>query len=849
MTRRHAFALIIVLGAAPLQRTALGQEGGAETNVLTPADVEETQKDSTELSLAELQTLDLEQLLKINVGVGNLTKSNALTTPASVTTITEEDIRLTPARNLVDLLEVYVPGASFRIHSEGLHPGIRGIISDRNYKFLLLVDGKVMNQKAHGGVVTELENWDMTDIAQIDVLRGPGSVTYGPGAIAGVINITTKNARKFNGTSARLIYNYPYGASGAAFEHSFKNEVFEMYAYASRVSTPGTYADTYQTDVNNFHGFLYQTPAFSERPAPFYGDFNGTPQVKAHLDLRFKKEWTLWARYTSQGMNAGTTTLGTANSLDRFQTGQLTTGGTIFGPPFANKGISTHQATVTLANEHKFGKILTLKPMVSLSSQDFRRRINEQRAFATTDSPFLQKELVDPDNLRYYGQKFAESQLFLRLLANLAFHKKLRAAFGVEYAYEHFGPAWGDTARDFRMGDANNIISGTDSQAYGFGGGGGQPNYNGVNPYARWVQTSGWGSHTVSGLGEVNLQIHRLLGILVSARVDRNNRSATLFSPRVAIVSQLNDNNVLKLIYQRAQRMNTAEQLLYQRVVNAGNSALDTAEPEVIDGYEASFSTLPTQNLNFTLTGFYNQLKVIGFNTNTAASQVVGRLKLAGAEIEAAYSSKRFKVGVNHSFVKQIKWQLDCGPDGVCGDPTANPADPALKDDVLQSGISYADFKQRTTQDDPTVLIQGFGNDLANWANQSTKLFIHARFSTWLLLHVDSRIFWGEQGQKDALSALQTAADASGGMRTQAITDSIQALKDQGAYDIDFRLNASAHFLLSPSFTVGIYGQNLCWTCGNKRYGYDAGLVRAAPIRSIFVREPLTVGANATYSW
>src|SRR4029077_16711162 len=115
-------------------------------NVFNPADVEQEQgKDTSELSLEELQGLDLEQLLKMNVGVGNLTKSNALTTPASVTTITEEDIRLTPARNIMDLLEVYVPGSSFVIHSEGLHPGIRGIISDRNYKFLLLVDGKVMN--------------------------------------------------------------------------------------------------------------------------------------------------------------------------------------------------------------------------------------------------------------------------------------------------------------------------------------------------------------------------------------------------------------------------------------------------------------------------------------------------------------------------------------------------------------------------------------------------------------------------------------------------------------------------------------------------------------------------------
>jgi hypothetical protein len=42
---------------------------------------------------------------------------------------------------------------------------------------------------------------------------------------------------------------------------------------------------------------------------------------------------------------------------------------------------------------------------------------------------------------------------------------------------------------------------------------------------------------------------------------------------------------------------------------------------------------------------------------------------------------------------------------------------------------------------------------------------------------------------------------------------------------------------------------NLCSVCSNKRYGYDAGLTRAAPVRSIFVREPLTIGTSASYVW
>ena len=40
--------------------------------------------------------------------------------PASITIITEEDIRRTPARNIYDLIEVYVPGATWMDYEDGV---------------------------------------------------------------------------------------------------------------------------------------------------------------------------------------------------------------------------------------------------------------------------------------------------------------------------------------------------------------------------------------------------------------------------------------------------------------------------------------------------------------------------------------------------------------------------------------------------------------------------------------------------------------------------------------------------------------------------------------------------------
>ena len=73
---------------------------------------------------------------------------------------------------------------------------------DRPYKFLVNVNGVNVNIKAHYGARLELLNWELSDIERIEIIRGPGSVTYGPGAIGGVINIYTKTAREAPGLEA-----------------------------------------------------------------------------------------------------------------------------------------------------------------------------------------------------------------------------------------------------------------------------------------------------------------------------------------------------------------------------------------------------------------------------------------------------------------------------------------------------------------------------------------------------------------------------------------------------------------------------------------------------------------------
>ena len=87
----------------------------------------------------DLFDMSLTELMAIEIDVpATLTEKDPMKSPASVTTITTEDIARTPARNMMDLMEIYVPGAFYMNHSVGQVPGIRGFLVDRPYKYLVM---------------------------------------------------------------------------------------------------------------------------------------------------------------------------------------------------------------------------------------------------------------------------------------------------------------------------------------------------------------------------------------------------------------------------------------------------------------------------------------------------------------------------------------------------------------------------------------------------------------------------------------------------------------------------------------------------------------------------------------
>ena len=167
-----------------------------------------------EQELRALMNLSLGELTDIEIRLTNLKNTKLENSPASVTVITRQQIEHTPARNILDLLETYVPGLSFyNGQTSGPEIRIRGL-GQRNLNTLLMINGRQVNQKSYQGSSVEIRNWDISDIERIEVVRGPGSVTHGVGAIAGVINIVTRDAESMSGVRVGLNYNAEYQSKG-----------------------------------------------------------------------------------------------------------------------------------------------------------------------------------------------------------------------------------------------------------------------------------------------------------------------------------------------------------------------------------------------------------------------------------------------------------------------------------------------------------------------------------------------------------------------------------------------------------------------------------------------------------
>ncbi|MGE0078890.1 MAG: TonB-dependent receptor [Bacteroidales bacterium] len=112
--------------------------------------------------------------------------------PAMITAIDSVSVNGSPSTNVDNLLKT-VPGLfvdrSNGVYSKNASVTMRGL--DGSNRVLILYDGAPLNKTSYGFINWSLISPDLVD--QIEVVHGPSSALFGNNAMAGVVNIRTKN--------------------------------------------------------------------------------------------------------------------------------------------------------------------------------------------------------------------------------------------------------------------------------------------------------------------------------------------------------------------------------------------------------------------------------------------------------------------------------------------------------------------------------------------------------------------------------------------------------------------------------------------------------------------------------
>jgi iron complex outermembrane receptor protein len=207
--------------------TAFAQRVGAPTD------------DLDKLSVDELFTL---QVTSVGRKAQQLSKA-----PAAVFVLTAEDIKRSGATSIPEALQ-WVPGLTvLRLNGRSWVVSARG--SARLYadKILVMIDGRSLYTPLFSGVIWDSIDVPLEDIEQIEVVRGPGAVMWGPNAVNGVINIITKKAKATKGAVVSAATGNELKAAnearwGAAPSDSFAYRIWEKLDYRTPAyGSPGLF--------------------------------------------------------------------------------------------------------------------------------------------------------------------------------------------------------------------------------------------------------------------------------------------------------------------------------------------------------------------------------------------------------------------------------------------------------------------------------------------------------------------------------------------------------------------------------------------------------------------------------
>jgi len=363
----------------------------------------------------DLLSLDIEQLLDIEITTASYGPTTLREHPAIITIITREQIEQSGARDLIDIIQ-QVPGFKFAGEiTEVIGLGTRGLWANEG-KILLVIDDQKLNENLYGTL--QFGNHFSADlIEQVEVIRGPGSAMYGGNAELAVIKVTTRGkglnggflsttlatnsgdlSHKYNLAVGHDFDDWGYSISSSFLEGSRSNETLKT-LYGENYNMQGN-ADLFPCFLNiganvKDLDIRYIKDDYSYEFRDYYGNKNMLRKEIFNSDLAsIKYNWKINEKLTMIPEIS-------YKKHEPWNQRELDTGQTY-------QSVETERFTYTLTNMYQFSEISLLtfgaeyyedsgkaKPMTSWNYNQWFRGTDSRQKFYNS-SYFAQYETETP---------------------------------------------------------------------------------------------------------------------------------------------------------------------------------------------------------------------------------------------------------------------------------------------------------------------------------------------------------------------------------------------------------------------------------------------------------------------
>lgn len=172
------------------------------------------------------------------------TEQSTVTTPASITIITRQQIESSGARHITEVLRGQGVVQVTDMFGDGsrVSIGMRGFSETASSNTLVLIDGRRLNNTDISS--PDLNSISLKDVERIEIIQGSAGVLFGDQAVGGVVNVITSGARDKTGLMELSVGSY----NAATLRTVYSDEIVNNLHY--RVSAELRKSDNYRKDNN-----------------------------------------------------------------------------------------------------------------------------------------------------------------------------------------------------------------------------------------------------------------------------------------------------------------------------------------------------------------------------------------------------------------------------------------------------------------------------------------------------------------------------------------------------------------------------------------------------------------------